>query len=133
MDLSVLLPGGAGVAILGWIGWLLHKKWLRDMVIGAASRASGITYEYLAARAHGVSSDQARRDAFAAAMDYMRASVGKQIDTLGLSGPLIENLVRGQLGALLAVDPTVSVAAKLWPDPPPIPAQAPAPATTPVL
>lgn len=130
MDLSVLLPGGAGVVVLGWVGWLARKAWLRDMVIGAAGRASGICYEYLAARSHGVSSDQARRDAFAAAVSYMHSSVGPALASLGVSGDTVENMVRGELGKLLSADPTVSVAAKLWPDPP-IPTKAPA--TTPVV
>jgi hypothetical protein len=122
VDFSLLLPGGVGVGILGWIGWLAHKAWLRQLVIGAASRGSGIIYEYLAARSDGLDPQVARQRAFAEAMAYMRQSVGGAIRSLGVTGETVENMVRGELGKLLSSDPTVTIVAKL-PSEPTVPAK----------
>ncbi len=117
MDMSLLLPGGIGVGILGWVSWLAHKAWLRQLVIGAASRGSGIIYEYLAARADGLDPQVARGRAFAEAMAYMQQSVGGAIRSLGVTSETVENMVRGELGKLLSTDPTVTVVTKLPTEP----------------
>ena len=119
--LPIIQTIGIGVvmpAVATWLGLHVRNQMMRQALIGATERAGGIAYDYLANRSQGMSNADARKEAFGAAIAYAEKAAAAPISTLGVSGDVIENMVRGQLGKLLASDPVVTVADKLDTAPP---------------
>lgn len=82
----------------------------RALVLGAASRGAGIAYDALASYTLGTDPAKVREKAFKAGVDYMAGAAPAAIAALGISNATVENMVRGELGKLLATDPAVTVA-----------------------
>ncbi len=111
IGLGVVLP-----TVAVWLSLHIKNKLMRDALIGVAQRAGGIAYDYLATRAEGLSPEIARKNAFAAGLDYMETAGKPFIAALGVTGTVPENMVRGELGALLAQDSAITVAAQVQPN-----------------
>lgn len=120
-ELILPLVQTLGVGVLSIVGtWLavhVKNKLLRDALIGATRRGGGIAYDYLAARSQGMDPETARREAFNAGVAYVHDAVPGFIAALGVKGATIDDMVRGELGQLLARDAAISVAAKVQPPP----------------
>src|SRR6478672_4053473 len=110
IGLGIVLP-----AVAVWISLHIKNKLMRDALIGVAQRAGGIAYDYLASRSSGLDPVTARREAFAAGLDYMETAGKPFIAALAVTGTVPENMVRGELGALLAQDAAISVQPSVQP------------------
>ncbi len=110
IGLGIVLP-----AVAVWLSLHVKNKLMRDALVGVAQRAGGIAYDYLASRSAGLDPVTARREAFAAGLAYMETAGKPFIAALSVGGTVPENMVRGELGQLLAKDPVVTVAAQVQP------------------
>lgn len=96
--------------VTAWIGTHLRNQTLRDAADQAIERAGGIAYHYLASRVEGTNPMAARTQAIQEGVNYLQQMVPEILDKLGIiSGAQLQNVVKGELGKLLATDPSVSV------------------------
>lgn len=97
-----------------------------NLVSEAAKRAAGQAYDFMVTN-QGVNHGAIRNAALASAAAYVARSVPDTLAKLGVTPEHVQAMVAGELGKLLAVDPTVSVAlAPAAVRPAPIAAAAPA-------
>ncbi len=87
----------------------------RMLLVNAGERAGGIAYDFLASRSSGMDPETAREHAFEAGIAYVKTVAPAAIAALGIPETAVQDMVRGQLGKLLAVDPNISVQGKLNP------------------
>jgi hypothetical protein len=94
--------------ILAWIAKHLRDGWLRTALKLAAGTAAGLAYAYRAEQAQqGVSVSQ--RAAVSVGVDYLAKAMPDALQHFGKSQADVTDMVTGELGKLLAVDPNVSV------------------------
>jgi hypothetical protein len=81
---------------------------LRDILNAAASRAGGIAYAFLQQQVvHGDRMPSVQQ-AVDLGVDHMRSGLPQTLQSLGVGGQTLENIVRGELGKLLATDPNAA-------------------------
>ncbi len=110
LGIGVVLP-----AVAAWLAPHIKQKWLREALIGVVRRGAGVGYDYLASRSAGMDPATARRNAFAAAINYVETAGPAYIRALGVQSDVVEGMVRGELGQLFAQDQTITVADKIQP------------------
>lgn len=123
LALSLISTLGLGVGlplIVAWIGRHVSNAALRDALDMAVKRAGGIAYDYMAARAGGMTTSQARIQAVNAGYDYLANSVPDILRSFGVQPETMKEMVHGELGKLLAVDPNVTVPIPARPVPAPV-------------
>jgi hypothetical protein len=107
--ISVVLP-----VVLPKVLSYLHVRVSAEqqtMLANAAERAAGLAYKALAEKAAaGTTSLTAEPAALSQGVRYLVASMPETVRDLGVDAAHLENLVKANLGRLLAVDPNVSVA-----------------------
>lgn len=81
---------------------------LRDTLNAAAARSGGIAYAALT-QPSAIGLQSSFDQAIDRGVDHMRTSLPGTLQSLGVTGPVLENIVRGELGKLLAQDVNVSV------------------------
>lgn len=122
-QMSELLPilqtlgGAVGLGLAGWLATHIKNKLLRDALIGVVRRGAGVGYDYLASRSAGMDAETARRNAFAASLQYVEAAGPTFIRALAVPSDVVEGMVRGELGHLFAADAAITVAPLIQPDP----------------
>lgn len=117
---AVIQSIGLGIVLpvaLAWIGAHVRNTALRNALDMGLKRAGGIAYDYLSSRASGLSASSARMAAINAGIDYVAAALPDTVRSAGVTPDVLRNMVTGELGKLLAVDPGVTVASS----PPPLP------------
>jgi hypothetical protein len=111
LGIGVVLPG---VAL--WLSSHVRNKFLREALIGVVRRGAGVGYDYLASRSGGMDAETARRNAFAASLQYVETAGPVFIKALGVQSDVVEGMVRGELGHLFAADSAITVADKIQPE-----------------
>lgn len=109
--LTTLLTWAALLAVpagLAWIGKHVRSDTLRGAVNDAAARAGGIAYAFLQSQT-AIGGNPSMNNAIDQGVDHLRTSLPGAIAALGIAGPVLANMVKGELGKLLAADPNVSV------------------------
>ncbi len=96
-------------AILAWIGRHLREGKLRDAVKMAASTAAGLAYAYQADRSARGLPVPSQRAAVEVGVDYLAKAMPDALAHFGKSNTDLTDMVTGELGKLLAADPTVTV------------------------
>jgi hypothetical protein len=94
--------------VLGWLARHMRNASLAQTLDAAAGRAGGIAYAYLQSQA-AIGGTPSMNIAIDQGVDHLRQSMPQVISTLGVIGPVLTNMVKGELGKLLAQDPNVSV------------------------
>mgnify|MGYP003623123003 CR=1 FL=1 len=95
-------------ALLAWIGRHLKEGKLRDAVKMAASTAAGLAYAYRADRAQR-GEPVTQRAAVAVGVEYLSTRMPDAMQHFGIGNEAAIDMVTGELGKLLAADPTVTV------------------------
>lgn len=105
--LSALVPG---LFALGLV-WL-RQHHVNATVIAALGRAAGEAYKHLV-QSGGLATDPTSlAAAIAEGRDYLLARIPDALQAAGITPEAAAQMVSGELGRLLAVDPTVSVGLK---------------------
>lgn len=103
---AVALAIGAPLSI--WLNRHLGVTIPQATIDAAAKRAGGIAYDAIIAAGGRVNDPVIHGQALAAGLDHLTRSVPGALQKLGVTDDAAARLVRGELGRLLAVDPTVS-------------------------
>lgn len=85
---------------------------MRDTLNAAASRAGGIAYAFLQQQVAAGSHAPPVQQAIDVGVDHMRTGLPDTLKSLGVGGQTLENIVRGELGKLLATDPNAAAVPK---------------------
>ena len=93
--------------VSAWAASRFKNQTTREIVYAAAQRAGGIAYEYLANRAAGMNPLDARSRAVLEGMKYLEMTIPDAINALHITDETKRGMVMGELGKLLAIDPTV--------------------------
>jgi hypothetical protein len=100
-------------AFMTFIASHVRNAALRDTLNAAASRAGGIAYAFLQQQtAQGVAMPSVEQ-AISLGVNHLRTATPDTVGSLGISGLALENIVRGELGKLLAADPNTVAAPKV--------------------
>jgi hypothetical protein len=96
-------------AILAWGAKHMREGKLRDAVKMASSTAAGLAYAYQADRKARGLSVPTQHEAVELGVDYLANAMPDALAHFGKSKVDVTEMVTGELGKLLAADPTVSV------------------------
>jgi hypothetical protein len=94
------------VPVFGYGLALLRKHMVRSTVLRAVARGAGEAYLVMLEQQRGVAG---ARSAVEAGADYVIDRVPAAMASAGVNGEDVRQMVRGELGKLLAADPGVKV------------------------
>lgn len=104
-------------AIAGTVAAFLVKRFrlqnnalMAGQIAEASKRAAGLAYHFLLANAGTISHVAIHNVAIAQGVNYVTAGFPEALAAVGVTPDHVANMVTGELGKLLALDPTVSVA-----------------------
>jgi hypothetical protein len=119
LDISPVLPwideGGraviatVGAALATWVTLHVRSALIRYAINMAVKRAGGLAYETLASAEGGLRNIVLKNRALEAGANYLIAQVPGLLRKAGIEHSRLGQMVRGELGRLLAADPTVTV------------------------
>jgi len=106
--IAYLILLGIG-AILAWAATHMREGKLRDAVKMAAGTAAGLAYAYQVDRAARGMPMPTQAAAVALGVEYLAKQMPDALAHFGKTSEDMTDMVKGELGKLLASDPTVSV------------------------
>jgi hypothetical protein len=108
---QLVLGFGTPIAI-AWIGSHIKDAQMRGAVSRAAQNAAGIAYEVLArpiASVPGATPTLLRDQAINAGVQYLNSVVPDALAALDMREQQVRQMVTGELGKLMAVDPNIAL------------------------
>lgn len=85
---------------------------MRDAFNAAAGRAGGIAYAFLQQQVSQGIALPPIEQAIDRGVDHIRTAMPETLKSLGIEGQTLDNVVRGELGKLLATDPNAAAVPK---------------------
>lgn len=98
-------------AVAAYLGKVVKSNILRNALIDATQRAAKGVYESLAAAGQNVGNIPVKNAAIASAVNDVVANYPTILKSFGVTPDVVHNMIRKELGGLLAIDPTVTVSA----------------------
>jgi len=98
-------------AVAAYLGKVVKSNILRNALIDATQRAAKGVYESLAAAGQNVGNIPVKNAAIASAVNDVVANYPIILKSFGVTPDVVHNMIRKELGGLLAIDPTVTVSA----------------------
>ena len=106
----ILDMGGAALTIImAFLAKHIKNAKLREAIEAAIQRAAGGVYETLVAQSANIADIPVKNAAIASSVNSLLAAYPMAIRTFGLTPETLHEMVRKELGTLLASDPNVSV------------------------
>lgn len=111
-----ILSAATTAAIAAFIPYFLRKysklgkeadQVLAQMITSAASRGAGLAYNHLMIKAQGLPPIDVKNEAVKIGMQYVLNAFPEYSKENGLTPQKISEMVEGELGKLLAIDPSV--------------------------
>jgi hypothetical protein len=95
--------------VAAYLSKVVKNNILRNALIDATQRAAKGVYETLASAGANVGDISIKNAAIASAVNDVTANYPAILKTFGVTPDVVHNMIRKELGGLLAVDPTVTV------------------------
>jgi hypothetical protein len=95
-------------AFFSYMAAHVRSAQLRDTLNAAASRAGGIAYAFMQQQVVQGNTMPSVQQAIDCGVSHIRSGLPETLQSLGVSGQTLENIVRGELGKLLATDPNAA-------------------------
>jgi len=94
------------VPLLAWLGSIAAKWHINSTVLRAVARGAGVAYLALLEERRGTGG---LPQAIAQGASYVEARVPDYLGKLGITSDRLDGMVRGELGKLLAADPSIKI------------------------
>lgn len=100
------LIGSVATALFGWLVQVMRKHNINTTIIEALGRAGGLAYAELV-KSNKLGQAKSISEAVKVGEDFMRDQVPDAMKSAGVTPNAVSKMVTGELGKLLAADPTV--------------------------